>query len=117
MQTSRERRERVRLHGRRRLQCGELNGALELGEERVAGAALEHIPAQPVMKYGSAEPIALADELDRPPRELYCARRVARPARELRGPCADLVEIEPDQLGSSRHRVPQGERAVDMRAT
>ena len=43
------------------------------------------------------------------------ARRVARLAGELRGPGADLVEAEPHRLGCVGQRIPQRERALEVR--
>ena len=56
-----------------------------------------------------------ADELDRLPCQLECACRVADLAGESGCPGAQLGEVEPDELGRVRHRVPQRERPLEMR--
>ena len=67
------------------------------------------------MKERGAQRVALADELDRPPRELDRARRRARLAGELGCPRAELGEVEPGELGGVRHGVPERERPLEVR--
>ena len=56
-----------------------------------------------------------ADELDRFASELDRARRRPRAARELCSPGAELGEVEAGELLRVRHRVPVGERPLEVR--
>ena len=113
-QYPRERPQRVRPLGRGRLRRHELDRALDCGKSGVVAAGLVEILAEPHVQERRTVRVCVADELDRAPAELVRARRRARLAGQLACPRAELGEVEPDELGRVRHRVPERERPLEV---
>ena len=87
------------------------------GKARVVLAAFVQVAGKTRVQECGASAIALADELDRPPLKLDCARCRPRAAGQLRGPGTELGELQPHELGRVRHDIPERERPLEVRAS
>jgi hypothetical protein len=115
LQACRERRKRPRALRGRRMRRYQLDGALQGGEEGVAATALEQVAAKTLVQERGAQPVAVADQLDRSLHQLDRTRSGAGLAGQLGCPGAELGEVDLHELGRVRHAVPQPEGALKVR--
>jgi hypothetical protein len=115
-QSTRERPQRIGALRRGRLGGEELDRALERGEYGVVPAGLDQVFGEPHVHERRAVRIVLADELDRPTVELQRSQRGTGPPGQLACPGAGLGQVELRELSRVRHRGPELECPLEVRA-
>jgi hypothetical protein len=114
-QSARECSECVRALGGGRLGWDDLDAALERGEGGIVVAEFVQVLAEVDLEQTRAVRLLSTDELDRSACELDRAGRGADVTGEPGRSVAQLGDVEADEVGRIRYRVPERERALEVR--